>query len=148
MKIYTPKALAARSGNAGFSIAELMVVILIIGLLSTVVVPKVLDRLSDAKTGKARADLPAIAQALDQYMISNGRFPDSLEDLVNPDENGRQFLNQKTVPKDPWGAEYEYLPPSGGSNEYDIRTLGRDQQPGGEGEDRDITYAMIRDQLI
>jgi general secretion pathway protein G len=111
-------------------------------------VPKVLDRLSDAKTGKARADLPAIAQALDQYMISNGRFPDSLEDLVNPDENGRQFLNQKTVPKDPWGAEYEYLPPSGGSNEYDIRTLGRDQQPGGEGEDRDITYAMVRDQLI
>ena len=107
MKTRTPSTVANK--NAGFSIAELMVVILIIGLLSTVVVPKVLDRLSDAKTGKAKADLPAIAQALDQYMISNGRFPDSLEDLVNPDENGRQFLNQRTVPKDPWGAEYEYL---------------------------------------
>jgi general secretion pathway protein G len=81
-------------------------------------------------------------------MISNGRFPDSIEDLVRPDDNGRQFLNQKTVPKDPWGVEYEYLAPSGGSNEYELRTLGRDGQPGGEGEDRDLTYAMIRDQEI
>lgn len=132
--------------NAGFSIAELMVVILIIGLLSTVVVPKVLDRLSDAKSGKVKADLPAIAGALDQYMISNGRFPESLEDLVTPDENNRVWLNQKTVPKDPWGSEYEYLPPAGGSTDYELFSLGRDQAQGGEGEDRDITYAMIRDQ--
>lgn len=132
--------------NAGFSIAELMVVILIIGLLSTVVVPKVLDRLSDAKSGKVKADLPAIAGALDQYMISNGRFPESLEDLVTPDENNRVWLNQKTVPKDPWGSEYEYLPPAGGSNDYELFSLGRDQAQGGEGEDRDITFAMIRDQ--
>ncbi|HIL37677.1 MAG TPA: type II secretion system protein GspG [Planctomycetes bacterium] len=148
MKINTPKALAGRSGNAGFSIAELMVVILIIGLLSTVVVPKVLDSLTDAKIGKAKVDLFGIATALDKYKINNGRFPDSLEDLVNPDENGRTYLIQKTVPKDPWGTEYEYLPPSGGSNEYEIRTLGSDAQPGGEGEKRDITYAMVRDQLI
>ena len=104
------------------------------------------ERLYDAKIPKTKADLAAIASALDQFMISNGRFPDSLEDLVTPDKNNRVWLNQKTVPKDAWGAEYKYLPPSGGSNEYDLRTLGRDQQPGGEGEDRDITYAMVRDQ--
>ena len=108
------------------------------------------ERLYDAKISKTKLDLSSISQALDQSMISNGRFPDSLEDLVTPDKNNRVWLNQKTVPKDAWGAEYEYKhpSPSEGSNEYDLRTLGRDQQLGGEGEDRDITYAMVRDQEI
>ncbi|MBL6720731.1 MAG: type II secretion system major pseudopilin GspG [Planctomycetes bacterium] len=139
---------ARAAAQAGFSIAELMVVILIIGLLSTVVVPKVIDRLSDAKIGKVKADLPAIAGALDQYMIANGRYPDGLESLVQGDDNGRTFLNQRTVPKDPWGNEYVYQPPGGGSNEFELFTFGRDGVAGGEGEDRDVTYAMIRDQEI
>ncbi|MAE46778.1 MAG: hypothetical protein CMJ86_07795 [Planctomycetes bacterium] len=106
------------------------------------------ERLYDAKISKTKSDLHGISIALAQSMISNGRFPDSLEDLVTPDKNNRVWLKQKTVPKDAWGAEYKYLPPSEGSNDYDLRTLGRDQQPGGEGEDRDITYAMVRNQEI
>lgn len=140
--------ITAPRSKRGFSLAELMVVILIIGLLATVVVPKVIDRLSDAKIGKAKADLYSINQALEQYMIANGEFPDSIEALVQPDENNRQFLNQKTVPKDPWGNEYIYNPPSSGSNEIELFSYGRDGAAGGEGEDRDLTYAMVRDQEI
>jgi general secretion pathway protein G len=128
----------------GFSLAELMVVIVIIGLLATTVVPKVMDRLGDAKWGKVRADLSALDGALTQYFINNGRFPDTLEPLVTADTNGKRYLAQTVVPKDPWGNEYVYEPPVG-SQPHVVRCLGRDGVQGGEGDDRDLSHQQVID---
>ena len=83
--------------RAGFTLAELMVVIVIIGLLATLVVPNVVRRLFAATRAKAEADISTIAQSLDQYAVENmGRYPESLEVLVQPDEQGHTFLNRET----------------------------------------------------
>ena len=135
--------LTPKHRKGGFSIAELMVVILIIGLLATQVVPRVLDSLGDAKWGKVRADLSAISGAMRTYAVKNGGdFPESLERLVERDENGRAFLEQTEVPRDPWDAEYVYMPPEG-TRSYELWCYGKDGAPGGEGDDRDLSIEMI-----
>ena len=133
-----------RPARRGFTLAELMVVIVIIGLLATLVVPNVVKRLFKAQRTKASADISAISQAVDLYLIeNNGTYPESLEALVTPDENGESFLKQEVVPKDPWGNEYYYEPPAGGSK-YRIYSYGKDGAPGGEGDDADITLELIQ----
>ena len=133
-----------RTRRAGFSLAELMVVIVIIGLLATLVVPNVVSKLFVANRGKATADITAIAQAIDEYAVQNaGNYPESLERLVEKDEGGNSYLNRETVPKDPWGNEYFYEPPTSGQN-YVVGTYAKDGQAGGEGDDRDLTNVMIR----
>jgi general secretion pathway protein G len=128
----------------GFTLAELMVVIVIIGLLATLVVPNVVKRLFTAQTTKAKADITAIAGAVEGYALeNNGRFPDSIQELVTPDENGFTFLDRETVPVDPWGNEYVYEPPEGGTK-FRVLTYGEDGVPGGEGKDRDIDNIMIK----
>ena len=98
-----------------------------------------------ANVGKAKADIATIAQAVDQYAIeNNGRYPESLEALVTPDENGFAYLNQETVPKDPWGQEYAYEPPPPGAHEYRVLTYGSDGVPGGEKDAQDMDNIMIR----
>lgn len=130
--------------RAGFTLAELMVVIVIIGLLATLVVPNVVRRLFAATRAKAEADIVTIAQSLDSYAVENmGRYPDTLEALVTPDENGHTFLNRETVPTDPWGQPYIYEPPSGG-RKPNVISYGKDTAPGGEGDDADITYEALR----
>ena len=135
--------LETRRQRRGFTLAELMVVIVIIGLLATLVVPNVVRKLFVANATKAKADIASIARAIDDYAVeNNGRYPESLEVLVTPDANGFTFLNQETVPVDPWGHEYIYEP--GGGNKFNILSYGKDGQPGGEGDDADITSEMIR----
>lgn len=135
----------ARASQGGFSLAELMVVIVIIGLLATVVVPNVLGRLFQGQIGKAKADIVAIEHALSQYAVENsGRFPDSLEALITPDANGNTYLDRETVPKDPWGNEYVYEPPGPGQNKAIVKTYGADGVPGGEEKDRDFDNIMIK----
>jgi general secretion pathway protein G len=130
--------------RAGFTLAELMVVIVIIGLLATLVVPNVVRRLFTATRTKAEADINAIAQSIDQYTVENmGRYPESLEALVTPDENGNTYLNRETVPTDPWGQPYVYEPPSGG-RKFNIISYGKDTVPGGDGDEADITYEALR----
>ncbi len=128
-----------RNPKAGFSLAELMVVIVILGLLATLVVPQVVNKLKIAFGGKAKADINSIAQALDDYWINNQRYPDSLEELVIPDENGNRYLKQRSVPTDPWGNEYQYEPPYGGESTPRVFTLGADNAPGGDGENEDLS---------
>ncbi len=145
--VRTMKTLARRrtSGRRGFTLAELMVVIVIIGLLATLVVPSVIKRLFTAQAGKAKADIVSIAQAVEGYMIeNNGRFPESLEELVTPDPNGLTYLDRETVPRDPWGNEYIYEPPATGSTKYRVLTYGDDGVPGGEGSARDMDNIMIK----
>ena len=128
-----------RSQEAGFSLAELMVVIVIIGLLVTLVVPNVIQRLGFAQRSKAEVDIQSIASALDEYAIMNGnKYPESLEELVTLDENGNTFLKARKLPLDPWKNEYLYDPPGPGENRPRVYSYGKDGVPGGEGDDADI----------
>ena len=133
-----------RNARAGFTLAELMVVIVIIGLLATVVVPNVVSKLGKSMRSKAEFDIAAIAQSLDSYAVENmGRFPETLEALVTPDAQGQTYLNRETVPIDPWGNPYVYEPPTGG-RKLNVISYGKDGVPGGEGDDADITHEQLR----
>ncbi len=124
----------------GFTLAELMVVIVIIGLLATLVVPNVFRKLFQSYQTKAKADIAAIAGAVESYaMDNNGRLPESLELLVTPDENGYTYLKGEAVPVDPWGNEYVYEPGSG--QKFNVMSYGKDGSPGGEADESDITLA-------
>ena len=131
-----------RRATAGFSLAELMVVIVIIGLLATLVVPNVISKLSMAKIAVVKADINTIAQGVTEYyMMNNGQYPDSLEALVTENENGDKILDRDSVPKDPWGNEYIY---DIDGSKFTVSTYGADGAPGGEGKDRDIDNNMIK----
>ncbi len=131
-----------RGSAAGFSLAELMVVIVIIGLLATLVIPNVISKLGKANVAVVKTDITTIAQGVNEYYLNNnGRFPDSLESLVIEDANGDKILDRDTVPKDPWGNEYVY---ELNGNSFTVSSYGADGQPGGEGKDRDIDNNMIK----
>lgn len=137
------------ASGAGFSLAELMVVIVIIGLLATLVVPNVLQNLFKGYMAKAKADITGIEQACTNYVLDNqGRWPESIQQLVTPDQNGRTYLNKEKVPTDPWGHEYQYEPPSGGQQYPTISCYGSDGVPGGEGDAADFNNHMIRNDEI
>ena len=130
--------------RAGFSLAELMVVIVIIGLLATVVVPNVVGKLGKANITKAKQDIVALANAVESYQIDNAnRLPEDLSVLVEPDDAGTKYLKQDILPRDPWGNEYIYEPPSGGESNFLIWTYGADGVQGGEGKDTDFNNRMI-----
>jgi general secretion pathway protein G len=135
-----------RLGRAGFTLAEMMVVIVILGLLATLVVPNVIAKLNTAFKGKAVSDITAITNALNEFAMNNAmKYPDTLEALVTPDTNGNTYLNMKKVPLDPWKNEYQYEPPRAGQPQPRVFTNGKDGQPGGEGDDADIDNFMIAD---
>ncbi len=127
----------------GFTLAELMVVIVIIGLLATLVASDVVGFLSGGKRTKAEADITSIETAIKSYFLQNGQWPESLEVLIEKDENGHRFLDKPSVPKDPWKHEYVYEPPVGGED-LNVISYGADGQPGGEGDDADITLIDIK----
>ena len=136
----------ARSRRSGFTLAEMMVVIVIIGLLATLVVPNVVSKLARANKTKAKADIVQIAKAVEDYVIdNNGRYPDSIEILVQENDQGESYLQQTTVPKDPWGNPYMYEPPPTGSRKFRVVSYGKDGTPGGEGDDADIDNITIQD---
>ena len=135
----------ARWRQKGFTLIEIMVVVIIIGLLAAIVAPNVIGRVDDAQITRAKADIGQIENALKFYRLDNFAYPSSeqgLEALVNK-PNDPNIRNWKTggyldrVPKDPWGNEYLYLNP-GNNSEIDVYTLGADGRPGGEGTNADI----------
>jgi general secretion pathway protein G len=142
MKIQTQRL--TRKPQVGFTLAEMMVVIVIIGILATIVVPNVWQKFAAGQQAKLKVDIMAIKNALDDYaMQNNGKFPDSLDPLVQPDLNGHRYLNQSKIPKDPWGEEYLYDPPSPGHPQPRIYTYGKDKAMGGEGDDADVDNQTI-----
>ncbi len=125
----------------GFTLIEIMVVIVIMGILAALIVPRVLDRPDQARQVAARQDIGGIMQALKLYRLDNGRYPTTaqgLRVLVEKPEgasNWRGYLDK--LPNDPWGHPYQYLSP-GVKGEIDVFSFGADNKPGGEGGDADI----------
>ena len=132
--------------RAGFTLLEIMVVIVILGLLAAIVVPKLVGRTEEAKRTQTRIQIKNIEQALELFKLDNGFYPSTeqgIAALVTMPEAGRVAKNYRKggyidrVPKDPWGNQFVYLSP-GTHRDYDISSLGADEVPGGEGEDADI----------
>jgi general secretion pathway protein G len=132
------------AAQAGFTLIELMVVIVIIGVLAALIVPNVLERAEDAKMTAARTDVNNLMQALKLYRLDNNRYPTTdqgLQALVTKPAtdpvptNWKPYLDK--LPSDPWGHPYQYLNP-GVKGEVDVMSFGADGQPGGEGKNADI----------
>ena len=128
----------------GFTLIELMVVLVIIGVLAALVVPNVLDRADDARLTAARTDVNNLMQALKLYKLDNQRYPSGdqgLQALVAKPTTGAIPPNWKPylekLPNDPWGRPYQYLNP-GIKGEIDVMSFGADGQSGGEGKDADV----------
>jgi len=129
----------------GFTLLELLVVILIIGLLTGIVAPRFLGQISRSEVTTARAQIDAFDKALQAYRIDMGRFPSQAEGLralvVAPGSEPRwrgPYLKDN-VPIDPWGTPYQYRYPSTRGKDYDVLSLGRDRAPSGSGDDADVT---------
>ena len=131
--------------NNGFSLIEILVVLLIIGLLTTLVAVNVLPSQDRARVEKAKADISIMGNALEMYRLERFNYPNNemgLRALLRSDEEGFQSsLNTrgyiKSLPKDPWGNEYQYVIP-GDKGEYDLFSMGADGNIGGEGLNADI----------
>ena len=130
----------------GFTLIEIMVVVVILGILAAVVVPNIMGAPDDARITKAKQDIRALEASLQMYRLDNFAYPSTqqgLEALVSkpggdpPPRNWRSGGYMSKLPKDPWGYEYQYLQP-GAKGEYDLFSYGADGRPGGEGPAADV----------
>ena len=137
-----------RHENQGFTLIELMVVIIILGILAMWVAPKIMDRPGEARQMKVRLDIQNLETALKLYKLDNGPYPGTeqgLQALVEMPESGTipkkwkkgGYLEKGKVPKDPWGNDFIYLSP-GLKGDFDIISYGADGVPGGEDENKDV----------
>jgi general secretion pathway protein G len=130
----------------GFTLLELLVVIVIIGLLAAYVGPRYFSQLGKSERSTSKAQIEAFGRALDAYRLDTGRYPTAeqgLSALVSrpsdePKWNGPYL--QKAVPADPWGQSYQYRQPGSGDADFDLLSYGKDGKPGGEGDNADIGY--------
>jgi len=135
---------APRRAGAGFTLIEVMVVIVILGVLAALIVPRVMNRPDEARVVAARQDIASVMQALKLYRLDNQRYPTTeqgLSALVTRPTSGPAAANWKAyldkMPVDPWGKPYQYLNP-GLRGEIDVYSFGADGQQGGSGIDADI----------
>ncbi|MFN5582574.1 type II secretion system major pseudopilin GspG [Gemmatimonas sp.] len=141
------RCVGRRRRITGFTLLEVMVVIVVIALLATFVAPSLFRNVDDAKVATARAQIESLATALDGYRLDNGRYPTSAQGLnalwekptIDPPGNWREPYVRKAIPDDPWGRPYVYVSP-GKANPtgFDLASYGADGQPGGDGDNTDI----------
>jgi general secretion pathway protein G len=135
----------SRKDNRGFTLIELMVVVIILGILALYITPKIMGEPEKAKRVKAKMDIATLETALKMYKLDNGVYPSTeqgLQALVEPPETGTApkkwreggYLEKHKVPKDPWGNDYVYISP-GVNSDFDLSSYGKDGAPGGESED-------------
>lgn len=136
--------------SRGFTLIEIMVVVVIISVLIGLVAPNIMGRVDEAKVTAAKADIATMSQALDMYRIDNGHYPTTEQGLVSlvqkpsgsPEPknwNSSGYMKKKELPKDPWGNDYQYLRYPDGS--FDLLSYGADGREGGEEYDADISAA-------
>jgi general secretion pathway protein G len=133
------------AAQAGFTLVELLVVLVILVLLASLVAPRVIGYLGSSRTKAAKVQIQSLTTALELYKVDTGRYPttgEGLKALVEAPPGasswGGPYLTKKEVPNDPWGKAYVYRSP-GEHGAFDISSLGADNQPGGTGENEDIT---------
>ena len=134
--------------RSGFTLLELVVVIIVLGLLAGIVAPQIINRLSEAKSTTAKTQIELLSVALDGYRLDNGSYPTTEQGLAALRErptrppvpaNWRGPYLRKDVPLDPWGRPYLYRAPGQRSpGAFDLESLGRDGRTGGDGEDADV----------
>ena len=126
--------------DAGFTLIEILLVVVIIGILAAIAVPRLGGRVGQSQVAAARASIRAISTAIDLYETDNGKLPESLQNLITkgsePNWNG-PYLRKRKMPADPWNNPYHYAMP-GQHGKFDIFSLGADNAEGGEGEDQDV----------
>jgi general secretion pathway protein G len=148
MSYIAPEASRHRSrrGTRGFTLIEIMVVVIIIGLLASVVVLNILPNVDKAKVNKAKQDIQSLGLALDEFYLDNSKYPTSDQGLAalvtQPTDPSIRHWKPggyvQRVSKDPWGNDYLYVFPGTHGRAYDLFSLGADGQPGGEGINADI----------
>jgi len=137
-----------RINERGFTLIELMVVIVILGILAGLIIPRIMGRPDEARSAKARLQIESLETALKLYKLDNGSYPateQGLRALVEAPAVGglakswRQggYLEKGNVPKDPWDHDFVYVSP-GAHGDFDLSSLGADGEPGGEGKNKDI----------
>lgn len=137
-----------RNREAGFTLIELMVVIVILGVLAGLIIPRVMGRPDEARQAKAKMQIESLESALKLYKLDNGHYPTTqqgLKALVEAPADGNLprnwraggYLEKGKVPKDPWSNEFIYVSP-GSHGDFDLSSLGADGESGGEGVDKDI----------
>lgn len=133
----------------GFTLIEIMVVIIILGMLAGLVLPRILGQEEKAKVEVAKTQIRALEGALDAYKLDNGFYPTTdqgFDALIKKPESGRiplkwregGYLKPARIPKDPWSKEYVYISPGSEGREYEITSYGADGEPGGEGNNADV----------
>ncbi len=132
-----------RPGMGGFTLIELMVVIAILGILATIVVPRMMGGVDEANVTAAKAQIQALRSAIMQFRLQNNRYPESLEELIT-NERGVRYLDAARVPDDPWGNPYQYSVPGPDGEDFEIKSLGANGQPGGSGYDAEIVSWDLR----
>jgi general secretion pathway protein G len=138
--------------SSGFTLIELMVVIVILGILATIMMPKILDRPEQARRMKARVQIRNLQSALAFFKTDTGRFPNTSEGLeVLVSSSGLKgwrpggYIEGGKVPQDPWGHPYVYIQP-GTHDDYDLESYGRDGEDGGTGDNADIESWNLEEQ--
>jgi general secretion pathway protein G len=140
-----------RNRQSGFTLIEIMVVVVILAVLGALVVPKILENVDKARVTRAASDIRAIETALDLYRLDNFKYPTTeqgLQALVKQPAdptitNYRSEGYLPALPKDPWGLPYNYVSPGPDGRQYEITTYGKDGKPGGEGYDADISSTTL-----
>jgi general secretion pathway protein G len=140
-----PEAMKRR--KAGFTLIEILVVIVVIAILATLVAPNVFQHVSTAKSSTAKSQIEMIGTALDAYRLDNGQYPSTQQGLealitkptIDPPPTWRGPYLRKEIPLDPWGEAYVYMAPGDvNATGFDLQSYGADKKVGGEGENADI----------